>query len=184
MPIHARPTTGLLAVAALGLGLATPAAASRKSWDDASSAATGVLVAAALAAPSVQQDWHGTLQAGESIGIAYGMTLGLKEMFPETRPDHSDRNSFPSGHASAGFAAAATIQNRYGWQVAVPAQLLAVFVAVGRVKADQHHWYDVAASAAIGEATGFLVTSRHDAGVQVVPWADSHGGGMSAALRF
>lgn len=177
--------TALAATAAITLaGASSPAWAGNKTWDDASSIGRDVLVGAAIGVPAVQGDWSGVLQAGGSVGAAGAISYGLKEAFPELRPDGSDRKSFPSGHTAVSFASAATLQNRYGWQAGVPAQLLALFVGVARVKADKHHWYDVAVGAAIGEASGFLITSRRSDRVQVFPWADSRGGGVSMAMRF
>ena len=178
-----RKTIGMGAALALGC-ISTPVLASDKSWDDASTVGRDVLVAAAIGVPAVQGDWNGTLQAGGSMGAAMLVSTGLKEAFPELRPDGSDRKSFPSGHASVSFAAAATLQNRYGWQAGVPAQLLALFVGVARVKADKHHWYDVAVGAAIGETAGFLITSRRNSNVTVFPWGDTKGAGMAMAMRF
>lgn len=173
---------GMAAIAALACG--APVCASPKGWEDASTIGRDALVAAAIGVPAVQRDWSGLLQAGGSVGAAAALSIGLKEGFPERRPDGSNRNSFPSGHASTAFAAAATLQNRYGWEVGLPAQLLATFVGVARVKARKHHWYDVAAGAAIGEASGFLITSRHDSGVQVFPWGDTKGAGLTLATHF
>ena len=169
----------------IALGQAAPAAAlSDHGFDQASSIGRDILVVAALGIPAVQGDWHGDAQAGLSMGAAFLISTGLKEAFPERRPDGSDRKSFPSGHASVSFAAAATLQNRYGWKVGLPAQLLATFVGVSRVEARKHHWYDVAAGAAIGEASGFLLTSKRDSRVNLVPWASLHEGGVSLAMRF
>lgn len=162
----------------------SPAFAGNQSWDDASRVGEVALVGTALALPSIRGDWDGTLQAGGSIGAAWLVTEGLKETFPETRPDGSDRRSFPSGHASLSFAAAATMQNRYGWKVGLPATLVAAFVGYARVRADKHHWYDVVAGAAIGETAGFLITRQHDSNVRVLPWGDTHGGGVAMAVRF
>jgi membrane-associated phospholipid phosphatase len=172
-------------VAALGLCLtaATPAyAGSEKAWDGASDLGRNALVVIALGIPALRSDWSGDLQAGASLGAAILMTEGLKEAFPETRPDGSDRKSFPSGHTSASFAAAASLQNRYGWQVGLPAQLVAAFVGVSRVEARKHHWYDVVAGSAVGEASGFLLTSKRNDGVRVTPWGDSRGGGFSLRM--
>ena len=69
------------------------------------------LMAAAVGVPAVQEDWNGVLQAGGSIGVAGLTATGLKEAFPEWRPDRSDRKSFPSGHTSMAFASAATLNN-------------------------------------------------------------------------
>lgn len=181
--------TSSFRIGALGLAVALASApvaahASANGWDDASSIARDALVAAAIATPAVQGDWNGVLQAGGSMGVAGGISYGLKEAFPETRPDRSDRRSFPSGHTSISFAAAATLENRYGWKAGIPAHVAAVFVGYARVKADKHHWYDVMAGAGIGEAAGLLITRQHDANVQFVPWGDTSGGGISMAMRF
>jgi membrane-associated phospholipid phosphatase len=174
-----------LSVAFVALIVATPASArDTKSWDHASSIGRDALVAIALGVPAIQQDWTGDLQAGASLGAAFLATEGLKHAFPETRPDHSDRKSFPSGHTSVSFAAAATLQNRYGWQAGVPAQLVAALVGLSRVEARKHHWYDVAVGAAIGETSGFLVTSKRNDAVRLTPWGDAHGGGAALALAF
>ncbi|WP_416464660.1 phosphatase PAP2 family protein [Sphingomonas sp. VDB2] len=164
--------------------MAGTAHASDKDWRNASNIGRDLLVAGALALPTVQEDWTGTLQAGGSIGAATLLSLGLKEGFPEMRPDGSDRKSFPSSHSATSFAAAASLHNRYGWKVGVPAQLVAAFVGLARVKADKHHWYDVVAGAAIGEASGFLITTRRDTDVRILPWGDSKGGGVAMAIRF
>ena len=118
------------------------------------------------------------------MGAAFAATELLKRTVPETRPDESDQRSFPSGHTSVSFAAAATLEKRYGWQIGAPAHVLAAFVGVARVKGDRHFVRDVIAGGLIGEASGWLISSRRDARVRWVPWADTHGGGASLAARF
>ena len=184
-----RGTSAMKARYALLLGLcvatATPASArNEKAWDDASSVGRDVLVLTALGLPAVHGDWQGDLQAGGSMGAAFIVTEGLKRAFPEERPDLSNRKSFPSGHTSVSFAAAASLQNRYGWKVGLPAQLLASFVGLSRVEARKHHWYDVVVGAGIGEASGFLLTSKRNADVRVIPWGDTRGAGVVMAMRF
>jgi membrane-associated phospholipid phosphatase len=172
-------------VLALCFAGATPACArNERAWGDASSIGRDLLVGAALGVPALRRDWQGDVQAGGSIGASYLASEGLKRAFPEDRPDHSDRKSFPSGHTSVSFAAAASLQNRYGWKVGLPAQLVAGFVGLSRVEARKHHWYDVLAGAAIGESAGFLVTSKRNSNVRVVPWADTGGGGVAMGLLF
>ena len=109
---------------------------------------------------------------------------GLKEAFPELRPDGSDRKSFPSAHTSLAFAAASTLYNRQGGKVGIPAFAVAAFVGLARVQADKHHWYDCVAGAGVGLASGFLITRKANQRVAVVPWGDSKGGGFSLAARF
>lgn len=169
---------------ATSVAWSSPALADEKDWDKASDVVRNALVAAALGVPLVQGDGDGALQAAGSVAAASVITYGLKETFPERRPDGSDRKSFPSGHTSVAFASAATLHNRHGWKAGVPAQIAAAFVGFARVKADKHHWYDVVVGAAIGEAAGFLITSRRNAQVQIVPWGDSKGGGVTVAARF
>ncbi|MBN8845259.1 MAG: phosphatase PAP2 family protein [Sphingomonadales bacterium] len=169
---------------ALSLAAATPAHASEKGWDDAGSIARDALVVAAFGIPAVQGDWDGALQAGGSVGGAALVTYGMKEAFPERRPDGSDNKSFPSGHTSVSFAAAATLHNRYGWEVGLPAQIVAAFVGLSRVEAKKHHVHDVLVGAAIGEASGFLITRKASDRVQIFPWGDTKGGGVAMTMRF
>ncbi|MFC3581010.1 phosphatase PAP2 family protein [Sphingomonas hylomeconis] len=172
-------------VCAISATIAPPATArDTKAWDTSGSVARDVLVVTALALPAAKGDWKGDLQALASIGGAFVVTTALKQTIRSRRPDGSDQHSFPSGHSSASFAAAATLHNRYGWKIGLPAQVVAVFVGVSRVQARRHRWGDVLAGAAIGEASGLLLTRRLNDNVRVVPWGDTRSGGVSVALRF
>ncbi len=175
---------GAAMAAGLTLTFATPAVADERDWGNASDIGRDALVIAAIGLPAVSGDGTGALQAAGSVGSAFAITAALKETIQETRPDGSNRRSFPSGHTSTSFAAAATLQNRHGWQVGIPAQLLAGFVGLARVEADKHYWHDVIVGAAIGEAAGFLITTRSDSHVRVLPWGDTKGGGVVVAARF
>ena len=171
--------------AAANVILSSPACAlTRHGWGQAGSIARDGLVAVAFGLPVFHGDWRGAEQAGLSVGAAFATTEGLKQLIPEQRPDGSDYKSFPSGHTSVSFAAAATLEKRYGWQVGVPAHVVAAFVGVSRVEAKKHFVGDVLVGAAIGEASGWLLSSRRDAAVHWLPWGDAHGGGASVALQF
>jgi membrane-associated phospholipid phosphatase len=176
----------MLAASALALApVATPAAASDKSWSTASTIGVGVLAGWSIGVPAVTGDGKGALQAAGSIGAAYAVSAGLKEVFPEDRPDHSDNRSFPSGHTAAAFGAAASILERRGAGEGIPAFALATFVGVARVKAHQHHWYDAVAGAAIGTASGLLLTHPlADRRIALAPWIDSTGGGATVEMAF
>lgn len=162
----------------------SPAAATPLGWGRASSIARDALVAGALGLPTVHGDWTGDLQAGGSLLLGGGAAYGLKQVIHEERPDHSDRKSFPSAHTAQAFAAAASLENRYGWQAGIPAFTLAGLVGVARVEARKHHWYDVAAGAAIGAGSGFLLTSPRSSNIRMTPWGDAGGGGLALAARF
>lgn len=165
--------------------VAAPVQASDKDWATASDVGVAALGAWALGVPVVTGDGRGALQAGLSVGAAYAVTAGLKEAFPETRPDGSDNRSFPSGHSSRAFAAAASIYNRRGPGEGIPAMALASFVGAARVAADKHYWYDVVAGAAIGTASGLILTKRlEDRRMAVIPWGDSKGAGATVAMAF
>lgn len=170
------------------LAIALPGAAfakGEKTYATLSDIGAYGLAAAAIGLPLVRHDTNGALQAGGAIVAAQLVTFGLKETFPELRPDGSDRKSFPSGHTSMAFAAASSLYNRQGQSVGIPALVVATLVGVARVKADKHHWYDVVAGAAIGSTAGFLITrDRPDRTAMVVPWGDSKGGGVTLAMRF
>lgn len=174
-----------LALAA-SMTISVPAQAKdEKAWGTASDIAVNGLTLVALGLPIVKGDKQGAFQAGGSIAASMLVSTGLKEAFPEWRPDMSDRKSFPSGHTSRAFAAAATLYNREGADVGIPAMVVAGFVGLARVKADKHHWYDVAVGAGIGTASGFLITNkRGEKQAAIVPWGDTKSAGISLAMRF
>ncbi len=170
------------------LALALPGAAfakNEKTFATLSDIGAYGLTAVSIGLPLIKDDTNGALQAGGSVAAAQLVTFGLKEAFPELRPDGSDRKSFPSGHTSMAFSAAASLYNRQGKSIGIPALAVATFVGFARVQADKHHWYDVVAGAAIGGTVGFLITrDRPDRTAMVIPWGDSKGGGMTLAMRF
>lgn len=176
--------SGTAVALALSIGAALPAAASEKGWDDAGTIAKNALVVAAFGVPAVQGDWEGVLEAGGSIGGTILITQGLKEAFPSRRPDGSDTKSFPSGHTSTSFAAAATLHNRYGWESGLPAYVVASFVGLSRVEAKRHRVGDVLVGAAIGTATGHLVTTKANHRIHIFPWGDTKSAGVDVTLRF
>ena len=172
------------AFAGAALAVATPARASDSGWANASTVGRDGLMIAALAIPAVHGDLEGVGRAGLALGATRLATDGLKSTIHEERPDESDDRSFPSGHTSMSFASAATLHKRYGWKYGVPAYAVATFVGAARVKADKHFVHDVIAGAVLGEAAGWLITTRKDSSVQWLPWGDAHGGGATVAVHF
>jgi len=61
--------------------------------------------------------------------VTQALTQMVKLSVARTRPDGSNRNSFPSGHASGTFATATVLQGHYSWKVGIPAYAFASYVA-------------------------------------------------------
>jgi membrane-associated phospholipid phosphatase len=89
---------------------------------------------------------------------------GVKSFFQRTRPQHDGprphklrqplTTSFPSGHASAAFTAAALLsEGSSAWPVWYG---LATVVALSRVHVKIHHASDVVAGAVLGAALGVI----------------------------
>lgn len=159
--------------------------ASKEGWATASDVGAYSLMAISLGLPVIEKDKNGALQALGSFGAASLVTEGLKQAFPTLRPDGSDRKSFPSGHTSRSFAAAATLWERQGPIVGISAMVVAGLVGTARIKADKHRFSEVAVGAAIGLASGILITNRKPGSQSaLVPWGDMSGGGIAFAMRF
>ena len=102
------------------------------------------------------------LMALESLVV----NQGIKRLFARRRPGTAAENparhrlrqpissSFPSGHASAAFCAAAVLSR--GSRLGPLYRLAAVIVATSRIHVRLHHASDVIAGAAVGEIIGRL----------------------------
>ena len=144
------------------------------------------LPAAALAATLIERDWTGLKEGVFSAAATAGATLILKYSIKENRPDFSNTHSFPSGHSAVTFAAATYIGRRYGWKWSIPAYALSTYTAWGRVYGKKHHWWDVAAGAAIGAASAMIFThpymKRHEAAL--VPTVSETSAGVAMSFAF
>jgi hypothetical protein len=89
--------------------------------------------------------------------VSVAVTQAAKFVVGRTRPDGEAR-SFPSGHASAAFATASTLQRHYGPRIAIPAYAIAVYTSASRLQANSHYASDVIAGAALGIAVGRTAT--------------------------
>lgn len=148
-------------------------------WELLSDLGAYGLVGAALATPAYKEDWQGFRQAAYSVATASAVGLVGKVTIDAERPDKSGNDSFPSNHTANAFASATTLNIRYGWRAGLPAYGVATLVGIGRVQADKHYWKDVAAGAAIGSLSGWLLTDKLDENVQLTPWATTKGAGFS-----
>ena len=164
-------------------GALAVAAASPASADDFIQTSGNVLkVALPLAGGAFalyKGDRRGFLQVGASVVSAYGVSLLLKEVVREQRPDLSGWDSFPSDSAAVAFAAASSIQVRYGWDYGLPSYAIAAYVGYSRVHADRHHWGDVAAGALIGAVAGWLLTDPYEEMPAMQVFADTKSAGIN-----
>src|SRR5690606_35652656 len=141
--------------------------------------------AAAVAVPIRQDDVEGRRQFYRSFAANVGATLLLKAAVDDERPDGTDDDAFPSGHASMAFQAAGFLHRRYGARKAWPAYVLAGFVGWSRLDADEHEEADVIAGAALGVASAFLLAERRErAGVAVSAGPTDGGFAVRIAGRF
>ena len=108
----------------------------------------------AYAQPLPGHNWSRFIvNTAASVGVAYGAKTALKAVIHEERPDHSDNKSFPSGHAAMAFAVARSVDKEFRkdniW-IPIAGYAAATAIGVERVANNHHHWYDVAAGAALG----------------------------------
>jgi PAP2 superfamily protein len=110
------------------------------------------------------------VDALESSVFSEFITQAGKKIARRERPNHSDNQSFPSGHATNAFAIATAIATNYHDKPAVPviAYALATSVALARVHDNVHFPSDVVAGALIGRAVAKSITARH-AHVTIIP---------------
>jgi membrane-associated phospholipid phosphatase len=101
--------------------------------------------------------WRGDHQGARQFGWSFVATIGAAEVLKRTthveRPDHSNDQSFPSGHAARAFAAATFVHRRHGLESALPLYALATYVGYTRVQSHRHRWSDIAGAAAVSAAS-------------------------------
>ena len=167
-----------LAIEALATALATPGGDDPERW--ACAKLKGIAVEATAVAATLA-----------TTGI-------LKEAADRRRPDSSNDDSFPSGHASGSFAYA-TLANRNLDRIDMPPPfrtglqignvVLAGGVAWARVEGRRHYPSDVLFGAALGH---FLAAFIHDAlmnlpddnAPELATFTTEGGAGLQLALRF
>ncbi len=108
----------------------------------------------------------------------------FKKAVSRTRPDASNRLSFPSGHTSSAFALATVAERHYGWKVGVPSYLAAGVIGLSRIERSKHHLSDVLAGATLGILTGRTVVRTNGEPVgrhrsfSLSPMTDAQGSGI------
>ena len=81
----------------------------------------------------------------------------LKYATHRTRPDDSNHQSFPSGHAAVTFATATVIERHLGWRKSLLGYTIASYVAASRLHDNRHYLSDVVFGAAVGSVAGRTV---------------------------
>lgn len=112
------------------------------------------------------RDERAALRLAVSLGVeSVAVNWGVKSLFRRTRPEREEHHrltlrkprtsSFPSGHASSGFLAAALLAEDS--RVPMAWYGLAAVVAASRVHVRIHHASDVVGGAVLGLVLGRLV---------------------------
>ncbi len=120
----------------------------------------------------------------KSLGLSAVSTLVLNSIIDKDSPNGSSSDAFPSGHAAIVFGSAGFIQNRYGWRPGIPAYVFASYVGWLRVETDDHDYADVAAGAAVGIISSYLLTNAFDKNVRASVWADDKSLGLQIQVQW
>ena len=102
-----------------------------------------------------------TYDVSQAIIVNFTYTMVLKVIVGRDRPDHSNHQSFPSGHASNAFAGASVIAHHYGDWLGIPAYAVATYIAASRLASHRHHLSDVVAGSVFGYGVGRTVYRRN-----------------------
>jgi hypothetical protein len=178
--------TAVLGLLVVGCLAPVPTRADEEDWQTVSDVGAVSLLVLSVGIPAVEGDGDGVLQAVGTEVVTSLVVEGLKLTVSKERPDGSDDHSFPSGHTARSFAAATTMYERQGAGIGIPALVVAGIVGLARVEGQKHDWVDVIAGAAIGTASGLLLTQEppDPEAAAFTPWVDGSGAGFSLALRF
>jgi membrane-associated phospholipid phosphatase len=103
-----------------------------------------------------------TYDVSQAVIVNLAYVFVIKAAAGRERPDGSNKQSFPSGHASDAFAVAAVLDRHYSWRVSVPTYAVATFIAASRLAAEKHFLSDVTFGAAFGFGVGRTVVRRNN----------------------
>jgi len=128
-------------------------------------------------------DEEGRDQFYRSYGVTMVSTVLLKHSIRAKRPDNDDRDSFPSGHTSSAVSGAVFIHKRYGFYVAIPMYLGAIYTAYSRVRSNRHYPRDVWGGALLGGLSSWYFTREYK-GVQITPQVNEAYQGVQIKYDF
>lgn len=114
---------------------------------------TSVSVLRALQASSDKtRDYQQLEYVLTSYGTSLALAGSLKYLVGRTRPDGSNRYSFPSGHTTLAFTTAEVTRQLYGNGWGGAAYALAILTGIERIQ-DERHWLGDVVTAAILSTT-------------------------------
>src|SRR4029078_8793125 len=113
--------------------------------------------------------------------VTEAMVEPLKFATRRERPDGSNRQSFPSGHAATTFAGATVIERHLGWKKSLLGYAIASYVAASRLHDNRHYISDVVFGAAGGTIAGRTLTQHGANAWTVAP--ESVPGGYAILIR-
>ena len=135
-----------------------------------------------------------TLLMAEVVNEA--MVKGLKTVVDERRPDKTDLNAFPSGHAARAFLGAEFLYQEYRdvspW-IGVAGYAVAATTGYLRIRHDRHYTHDVVAGAVIGVASAkfaywlyprLFKEKKGDTAWMASPYCSSEGAGVCGRMVF
>lgn len=108
--------------------------------------------------------------------IAESLIEPMKFAVGRERPDHSNHQSFPSGHSAATFAGATVLERHLGWKKSALAYVVAAYVASSRLHDNVHYLSDVVFGSACGVIAGRTVTQHGAEYWTFVPTTTPYGG--------
>lgn len=172
-------------VVAILLLAAVPAQAQAQSQRRVGDVLSFAIPLATLGTELYRGDREGAWQYALTFAAATGGTEVLKRVTHVERPDGTNDESFPSGHAARAFSAAAYVRQRHGFAAAAPLYLAVIYVGHTRVQARRHRWGDVAGAALLSEAAAaWLVTPAPESRVAVSLAFDRRYIGATLAARW
>ncbi len=97
-----------------------------------------------------------------SLAAVMAIVYTIKYFVNAKRPNGVGGFSFPSGHTSFAFTAAAFIHKRYSFYYAIPAYANSIAIAFLRVFHGKHHAIDVICGAVIGIVIAWKFTTKKE----------------------
>lgn len=133
-------------------------------------------------APKTNKVSHVGFDMLRSLIVSQTMTQAMKQSIRRARPT-GECCAFPSGHSSAAFATASTLERHFGYRGAWPTFVVATYVAMSRMHDNRHYLSDVVFGGALGIASGWTVVGRHGRSTFALTPVPVRGGMMVALTR-